>query len=224
MTIEEENSMPKTVLFFSEAENDHAAVRCSIRGQLSDTDLVCVSSPIDALRQCDVLSPDYLVACLTRLNDSDLRLLQSLHHNRSCPVITFISEASPEGIKSLINLDVSVLIQGDFDAARLRTLFSIASARFEAQQKLYGELEDARTRLADRKLLDRAKGLLMSQGQMAEAEAYALLRKQAMDKGLRLGVVARQVIDTFELLHNDTLRASSMDQVNEARVNRMRSA
>ena len=124
-------------------------------------------------------------------------------------MIVFVNDAAPDRLKRIVDLDVSVAIQGPFEARRLPTLCAIATARFETHNKLYSELAEARQRLADRKVLDRAKGLLMAQRQMTEPQAYALLRKQAMDKGLRLGVVAQQVIDTLELLANDSTDTGS---------------
>ena len=62
------------------------------------------------------------------------------------------------------------------------------------------ELADARTQLSDRKTIDRAKGILMKRQQLPESEAYALLRKAAMDKGMKLVDVAQRIVDVADLL------------------------
>ena len=76
----------------------------------------------------------------------------------------------------------------------------VAIERFEAEQQLRAELEETRERLEDRKLVERAKGILMKQRGIGEEEAFAALRSHAMDRGIRLGEAARQVIDISELL------------------------
>ena len=73
-------------------------------------------------------------------------------------------------------------------------------ARFEHEQGLRQQLADAKTELQDRKIIDRAKGLLMQRQGLSEKVAFDKLRKAAMDKGLRLGEIAQRILDTAELL------------------------
>lgn len=73
-------------------------------------------------------------------------------------------------------------------------------ARFKHEQTLRCELADAMTELKERKVIDRAKGLLMQRQGLTEQAAYEKLRKAAMDKGLRLGDVAQRMLDVAELL------------------------
>jgi len=72
--------------------------------------------------------------------------------------------------------------------------------RFEADQALRAELEDTRSRLADRKLVEKAKGILMKHRGLDEDAAYSALRSLAMERGVRIGEAARQVIDVAALL------------------------
>ena len=83
---------------------------------------------------------------------------------------------------------------------RLRPILELARARFDADRALRDELKDAQTKLAERKLIEKAKGLVMQQKGVSEGEAYRLLRKLAMDRNLKLLEVARQVIDVANLL------------------------
>ncbi|MCB1808131.1 MAG: ANTAR domain-containing protein, partial [Candidatus Competibacteraceae bacterium] len=75
-----------------------------------------------------------------------------------------------------------------------------AISRFEEYQALRQELADVRVRLAERKLIDKAKGMLMQQKNLTEEAAYNMLRKLAMDRNQRLGEVARNVISVLDLL------------------------
>jgi response regulator NasT len=83
---------------------------------------------------------------------------------------------------------------------RIRPILTVAMARFRYQEALLAELDSARGELQDRKLIDRAKGLLMQRQGLSEPEAYARLRKAAMNKGVRLADIAQQMIDMAELL------------------------
>jgi response regulator NasT len=73
-------------------------------------------------------------------------------------------------------------------------------ARFEHEQGLRLELAQAKTELQDRKVIDRAKGLLMQRQGVTEQVAFEKLRKAAMDKGLKLGEVAQRMLDAADLL------------------------
>ena len=84
--------------------------------------------------------------------------------------------------------------------ARIWPILDVAMARFEHEQGLRRELAEARNELKDRKVIDRAKGLLMQHRGLSEQAAYEKLRKAAMDKGLRLGDVAQRMFDVADLL------------------------
>nr|WP_277345573.1 ANTAR domain-containing protein [Pseudomaricurvus alkylphenolicus] len=73
-------------------------------------------------------------------------------------------------------------------------------ARFSENQKLREELEQTKGKLAERRVIDRAKGMLMKHRQLSEDEAYKALRKMAMDKGKTLSAVAESIIDVLSLL------------------------
>lgn len=83
---------------------------------------------------------------------------------------------------------------------RIRPILDVAMARFEHEQGLRRELADARGQLQDRKVIDRAKNLLMRRQNLNETDAYARLRKAAMDKSLKLAEVAQRMLDAAELL------------------------
>jgi response regulator NasT len=86
------------------------------------------------------------------------------------------------------------------EPARVRSIIDVACARFDEFQKLRGALAAAEDRLVERKLVERAKGLLMQARGLSEEEAYRALRRMAMDRNKRLADVAQAVVDTAELL------------------------
>ena len=89
---------------------------------------------------------------------------------------------------------ISAYVVQGLPLAQLATVFDLAIARFEEDQRLRGAVRDAQAQLADRKAIERAKGLLMKRKSCDEAHAYGLLRRMAMDRNLKLREVADQVI------------------------------
>jgi response regulator NasT len=83
---------------------------------------------------------------------------------------------------------------------RLQPILQVAVARFAAEQSLKQELADARTQLADRKNVERAKGILMKQRELSEEDAFQMLRKFAMDRGLKMAEAAARVIDMASMM------------------------
>ena len=85
-------------------------------------------------------------------------------------------------------------------AQRVQPILDVAIVRFEALQSLRNELEESQSQLADRKRIDRAKGILIKQKKLSEEEAYKWLRKTAMDENLKIAEIADQVIRAAKLL------------------------
>ena len=116
------------------------------------------------------------------------------------PVVLFSGDGQDEAIRAALKAGVSAYIVDGISASRLDPIMRIAMERFQAEQQLRAELEDTRSRLAERKVIERAKGIVMRQRACTEDEAFASLRSLAMQRGLKLGEVAQQVIDVAALL------------------------
>jgi two-component system, response regulator / RNA-binding antiterminator len=115
-------------------------------------------------------------------------------------VVLFTEDAQGDSIRAALRAGVSAYIVDGIAPDRLHPIMRVAMERFAADQRLRAELEDTRGRLEERKLVDRAKGILMKQRGLSEDEAFTALRSHAMDRGIRLGDAARQLIDIAELL------------------------
>lgn len=116
------------------------------------------------------------------------------------PIVMFSVDEDTAYLRKAVAAGVSAYVAAGTPAERIKPVLDVAMARFEMEEALRRELADARSELADRKLLDRAKGLLMSRQGLTEPQAHARLRKAAMDKGLKLIEVARRLVDAAELL------------------------
>ena len=116
------------------------------------------------------------------------------------PIVLFTNDNDTSHVKDAVAAGVSAYIVAGLSPDRIRPILDVAMARFEHEQGLRLELANAKTELQDRKVIDRAKGLLMQRQGLSEKVAYDRLRKAAMDKGLRLGEVAQRMLDAADLL------------------------
>jgi len=115
------------------------------------------------------------------------------------PIVMFTSDEDTSHVHEAVAAGVTAYIVDGLAPERIRPILTVAIARFRHQEALLAELDSARGELQERKLIDRAKGLLMQRQGLSEPEAYAKLRKAAMNKGVKLVDIARQMIDMAEL-------------------------
>ena len=122
------------------------------------------------------------------------------------PIVMFTNDNDTSHVKHAVAAGVSASIVAGLSAARIRPILDVAMARFEHEQALRRELALTREELGERtaelhnrKIIDRAKGLLMQHQGLSEPQAYERLRKTAMDKNLKLVEVAQRVLDVADL-------------------------
>ena len=113
------------------------------------------------------------------------------------PIIFFADDEDDDVIRQSIQAGVSAYIVDGLQPNRVKTLLNVAITRFEEHQRLKGELQKTRDELADRKIIDRAKGLLMKHKQCDEEAAFSAMRKMAMNKNVKLAEIAEDVIELF---------------------------
>jgi response regulator NasT len=116
------------------------------------------------------------------------------------PIVMFTQDQDRTLMRAALEAGVSAYVVDGLSVERVRPIVEVALARFEQWQALRRELDQAQTNLAERKVIERAKGIVMKQRRCSEDEAYALLRKLAMDRNQRLAHVAESVITMAELL------------------------
>lgn len=116
------------------------------------------------------------------------------------PIVMFTNDNDTSHVRHAVASGVSAYIVAGLSSERIRPILDVAMARFEHEQALRQELADTKTELKDRKVIDRAKGLLMQRQHLSEQQAFDKLRKTAMDKGLKLADVAQRMLDVADLL------------------------
>jgi response regulator NasT len=153
------------------------------------------------------LQPDMIVV------DAESEARDALEHvvmatrDARRPIVMFTNDDDTSHVKAAVAAGVSAYIVAGLSSDRIRPILDVALARFQHEQALRQELAETRTELhernaelQDRKVIDRAKGLLMQRQALSEQQAYDKLRKAAMDKGLRVAEVAQRMLDAADLL------------------------
>ncbi|MCW3481326.1 ANTAR domain-containing protein [Neisseriaceae bacterium JH1-16] len=152
------------------------------------------------LRAVEEQRPDVVIIDTESPSRDTLEQLAVMGHAAPRPVVMFADQREPQAIRDAVGAGVTAYVVDEVTADRLAPIIEVALARFEEETRLRKRLADAEQRLAERKLIDRAKGLLMDKRGLSETEAYELLRRQAMRQGERIAEVARQLIAMVDLL------------------------
>ena len=163
---------------------------------------------IVAVLPVDVFLPDRIaqIAPDMIIVDAESQARDTLEHvvmatrDARRPIVLFTEDEDTSHVPAAIAAGVTAYVVAGLGTDRVKPVLDVAMARFQHEESLRRELADARTELSDRKLIDRAKGLLISRHGLSEEDAYARLRKTAMDKGLKLVDVAQRLIDVSDLL------------------------
>ena len=153
------------------------------------------------------LQPDLIVV------DAESEARDALEHvvmatrNERRPIVLFTNDQDTSHVKAALAAGVSAYIVAGLSPERIRPILDVAMARFAHEQALLDQLaatrqalDERNVELQQRKLIERAKGLLMQRQQLSEAEAYARMRQTAMNKGLKLAELAQRILDAADLL------------------------
>lgn len=167
----------------------------------------CRIERISDMRNLDArvtaIDPDVILIAIENPSRDALEQVLRVSRSGMRPVGMFVDHSDPEMTRAAIEAGVSAYVVNGLHKERVRTIADMAIHRFEAFKRLRRELDDARTELAERKLIERAKGLLMKARAIGEEEAYALLRRKAMNQNQRIVEVAQSLVTAADLLGED---------------------
>lgn len=155
---------------------------------------------LDLVAVIDSIQPDIVILNVYSPSDAVLQSVVSINQKYAIPVIIFAEDQSTETINKVIKAGVSAYIVDGFITKRIKAIVDIAIARFNEQNTLKRELEKTRNKLEERKLVDKAKGILIKSQGCSEDEAYHTMRRLAMERNLSIGDIARNVISMASLL------------------------
>jgi response regulator NasT len=159
-----------------------------------------LSSPLALLETIGQLEPDVIVIDTESPSRDVLEHLVFVSQHTPRPVVMFARDGAPETIRAATRAGVSAYVVDGLDKNRIEAIIEAAVARFDQYQSLRAQLAEANLKLSERKLVERAKGLLMKSRGLDEDAAYSALRKMAMDRKLKLAEVAQRVVDAADLL------------------------
>lgn len=163
-------------------------------------DVTVISEMDHLVRRIVELDPDVIFIDLENPNRDMLEHMLSVSRSAQRPVAMFVDRSDSSMIEAAIDAGVSAYIVDGLKKERVKPILDMTISRFNAVNRLRQELEETRTELAERKVIDRAKGILMKMRGCSEDEAYKLLRKTAMDQNRRVAGVAESLVTSVGLL------------------------
>lgn len=145
-------------------------------------------------------TPDVVIIDLENPNRDQLEHFFSLSRAIRRPIAMFVDRSDASAIEAAVEAGVSAYVVDGLRKERVKPILDMAISRFNAFSRLGRELEEARTELEDRRTTERAKAILIETRGLSEADAYALLRRTAMNQNRKIADVAQSLITAAELL------------------------
>lgn len=183
---------------------DENALRASVieagLRQAGHDNVTVIQEVFGAARTIEALRPDVIVIDLENPNRDMLESLFQLSRTVKRPIAMFVDRSDSSTIERAVDAGVSAYIVDGLRQERVKPILDMAISRFNAFSRMQRELEEAKSELEGRKLVDRAKAILMKSRGMSEEEAYKLLRKTAMNQNRKIGEIAQSLITAADLL------------------------
>src|ERR1700750_487056 len=164
------------------------------------TGVVRISEMQSLLAQIFALDPDVILIDLENPSRDVLEQMFQVSRAVKRPIAMFVDQSDTASIQASGDAGVSAYIVGNLQKGGIKPILDLCISRFNAFARLQSELERAKSALEDRKVIDRAKGILMKAKNLSEEQAYALMRRTAMNENKKIADVAQSVITATELL------------------------
>ena len=146
------------------------------------------------------IDPDVILIDLENPSRDVLEQMFQVSRAVKRPIAMFVDQSDTASIEAAVDAGVSAYIVGGLQKERIKNILDLCISRFNSFARLRDELERTRTALEERKVIDRAKGILMKARNLSEEAAYILLRKTAMNENKKIAEVAQSVVTAAELL------------------------
>lgn len=162
--------------------------------------VVIVADGTDLQARVASLSPDVVVVHLESPSRDILEQMSGISRHVERPVAMFVDRSDKTMMQAAVDAGISAYVVDGLRPERIKPILDIAILRFNAFARLQRELAEARTELADRKTIERAKGILMARKGLSEDEAFKLMRRQAMNEKRKLADIAHAIVTAADLL------------------------
>jgi response regulator NasT len=164
------------------------------------TQVVRLDETANLLANVYAIDPDVILIDLENPSRDVLEQMFQVSRAVKRPIAMFVDQSDSASIQASVDAGVSAYIVDGLKKDRVKHILDLCISRFHAFARLQGELEKAKTALEERKVIDRAKGILMNLKKISEEEAYALLRRTAMNENRKIAEVAQSVVTAAEML------------------------
>ena len=190
----------KLSIIVVEPDRERALMIVDSLSEAGDNDIHVISEVSSLARRIRERAPDMVIVDLASPTRDMIEELTLATEPLDRPVAMFVDKSDDSLTKAAIEAGVSAYVVDDLRPERLRPIMSAAITRFNMFRRMRDELEETKRALEERKVIDRAKGVLMKARGIDEDAAYALLRKTAMDKGKKIYDVAAALVTASDLL------------------------
>ncbi len=164
------------------------------------TGVTHISEMYNLLARIYALDPDVILIDLENPSRDVLEQMFQVSRAVRRPIAMFVDQSDSASIQASVDAGVSAYIVDGLKKERIKPILDLCISRFNAFSKLQNELERTKSALEDRKIIDRAKGILMKLKGLTEEEAYVLLRSTAMREKKKIGDIAQSIVTAAELL------------------------
>ena len=164
------------------------------------TEVVQVNEMQSLLARISSLDPDIIVIDLENPSRDSLEQMFQVSRAVRRPIAMFVDQSDSSMIQASVDAGVSAYIVDGLKKERIKPILDLCVSRFNAFAKLQEELERTKSQLEDRKIIEKAKGILMKLKGLTEDEAYVLLRSTAMREKKKIGEIAQSIITASEML------------------------
>ena len=163
------------------------------------TDVVRIDEMGNLLKRIYALDPDVILIDLENPSRDVLEQMFQVSRIVKRPIAMFVDQSDTASIQASVDAGVSAYIVGNLQKERIKSILDLCISRFNAFARLQDELERTKSALDDRKVIDRAKGILMKAKNLSEEDAYALMRKTAMNEKKKIAEIAQAIITAAEM-------------------------
>ncbi|MBD3670586.1 MAG: ANTAR domain-containing protein [Gammaproteobacteria bacterium] len=197
--------MNREVLLISESTSEQVA--SYVDAIESASDRVAASLCFDNLAYAEFMGhePDIIIAEIESNARSKLSILVELIKRFNIPIILFDPNSTQDSMQIAVKSGICVYISDTFQHQRYSQIADLAVTRYQYHQSLHTELEETRHQLEERKVVERAKGVLMREKNIPEDQAYRLMQRSAMENNLTLGQVANNILRVANSLKSNGL-------------------
>jgi response regulator NasT len=183
-----------------DANPDRAAILEAGLRDAGYRQIVVFDGTANLLQKIVAVEPDVILIDLENPSRDTLEQMFQVSRVVKRPVAMFVDQADTRAIQTAVEAGVSAYVVDGLKRERVKGILDLCVSQFNAFARLQAELDQARSALEERKLVDRAKGLVMKLKGLSEEEAYALMRRTAMNEKKKMAEIAQSIITAAELL------------------------